>query len=73
MIRGSDKGGGSNSRLWCRRLQALEDYREHLQRPEEDISLLDCALLIAKHAHPQLVSLVEMIPGSNWCWCLWTH
>lgn len=63
MISGSDKSGESISWPWCRRLQALEDYREHLQRPEEDISLLDCALLIAKHAHPQLVSLVEIIPG----------
>ena len=40
---------------WRRRLRALEEYREHLQRPEHEINLLDCALLIAKHAHPQMV------------------
>ena len=27
-----------------------------MRRPPEQISLLDCAVLIAKHAYPQLVS-----------------
>ncbi len=40
----------------CRsRLRALEEYRQHVRRPPDQISLLDCAVLIAKHAYPQLV------------------
>lgn len=41
----------------CRRLQALEAYGEQMQRRDEEIDVLECALLIAKHAHPDLVRL----------------
>ncbi len=50
---------GANGMYGCaaarRRLQAFEDYREQMERDDDDIDLLDCALLIAKHAHPALV------------------
>jgi len=37
-----------------RQLQALEAFREHMQLSDEDLDLQECALLIAKHAHPSL-------------------
>ena len=34
-------------------MRALEEYREQMGREEADIDLLQCALLIAKHARPR--------------------
>lgn len=54
------RGGNSDDTLLqelqshTRRLQALEDFREHMLRADADVDLLECALLIAKHAHPNL-------------------
>ena len=31
-----------------------------MRRPPDQISLLDCAVLIAKHAYPQLVSICSL-------------
>lgn len=38
-----------------RQLQALESFREHMQLGDDALELQECALLIAKHAHPSLV------------------
>lgn len=54
------RGGNSDDTLLqelqshTRRLQALEDFRGHMLRADADVDLLECALLIAKHAHPNL-------------------
>lgn len=45
----------------CRRLQALDAYSDQMQRRDEEIDVLECALLIAKHAHPDLV-MVAVVP-----------
>ncbi|KAK9836464.1 hypothetical protein WJX74_000992 [Apatococcus lobatus] len=37
-----------------RRVQALEAYQQHMQRPDGEIDLLECSLLISQHAHPML-------------------
>ena len=44
------------SLLSCRRVQALEEYREQMLLEDSQIDVLQCALLIAKQAHPDLVS-----------------
>ena len=41
----------------CRRIKALEAYRQMLQSDTEPIDLFKAALLIAKHKYPLLVSL----------------
>ncbi|KAK9811709.1 hypothetical protein WJX72_008808 [[Myrmecia] bisecta] len=45
---------GSGLQTATRRLRALDSYRLHLQRPDHDINLVECALLIAAHAYPDL-------------------
>ena len=45
----------------CRRLQALDAYSDQMQRRDEKIDVLECALLIAKHAHPDLVTIAMVL------------
>ena len=45
----------------CRRLQALDAYSDQMQRRDEEIDVLECALLIAKHAHPDLVTIAMVL------------
>lgn len=50
------------SGVWrSRRVQALEAYQRHMQRPDEEIDLMECSLLISQHAHPMLVRAAPMI------------
>ena len=44
----------------CRRLQALDAYSDQMRRRDEEIDVLECALLIAKHAHPDLVMVATL-------------
>lgn len=54
-----------------RRLQALEAYEEQMQRREEEIDVFECALLIAKHAHPDLVRRTSPPAWVRWVtWAL---
>jgi hypothetical protein len=45
----------------CRRLQALDAYSDQMRRRDEEIDVLECALLIAKHAHPDLVMIAAVL------------
>ena len=58
------RGGATtraNAVCLCRRLQALDAYSDQMQRRDEEIDVLECALLIAKHAHPDLVTLAMVL------------
>lgn len=48
----------ANNSAPLRRVQALEAFGEQMQRRDEEIDVLECALLIAKHAHPDLVRML---------------
>ena len=62
------------------RLRALEEYRQHVLRPPDQINLLDCAVLIAKHAYPQLVgklnhphALMHWVQRCSGAWTVCNH
>jgi regulator of sirC expression with transglutaminase-like and TPR domain len=46
-----------------RSLEALEDFKSMMRQPDEEINLLESAVLIARHRHPLLdhVTVVEQL------------
>lgn len=46
----------------CRRVEGLERYRQLLSQDENSIDVFEAALLVAKHAHPLLVTRLPAYP-----------